>query len=283
MSKPLISVCVITYNQVDFIGKALQGVLEQQRDSFNLEIVVGDDCSTDGTDSVIEKFFEKHPDLIKFNRRQENLGMHGNWAKSISDCKGDFIAILEGDDYWCDNHKLEKQLERLKTSPNASLCFTNARVLLPDGKFHPYDYVDKEGRNHTTASFLALNFNPIPTCSILFRKTAFDGFPPPYYQSPFADWVLHSILIQNGEFLYLDSPTCVYRQHAGGVWSGIESEKQLTNKLKALHIIKNLVQEELRGFVSGAIRNQLDDLLYFYRERKNHWNYFLTWVNLKTS
>lgn len=283
MSKPLISVCVITYNQVGFIGKALESVLAQQRGSFNLEIVVGDDCSTDGTDSVIEDFFEKAPDLIRFNRRQKNLGMHGNWEKTISDCKGDYIAILEGDDFWCDDTKLEKQLALLYASPRSSLCFTNARVLLSNGEFHPYDYVDKEGRNHTAASFLSLNFNPIPTCSVLFRKTAFNGFPPSYNQSPFADWILHSILIQNGDFVYLNSPTCVYRQHAGGVWSGIESVKQLKNKLKALRIIKNLVKEEFRGYVSSALRTQLDDLLYFYRERKNHWSYLLTWLDLKTS
>ena len=283
MSRPLVSVCVITYNQVNFVGEALDGVLAQKRESFDLEIVVGDDYSTDGTPSLIAKYADKHPELFRVCNRSSNLGMHRNWEQTILDCKGDYIAILEGDDKWIDPYKLEKQLNLLLENSDASACFSNAKVLLSSGEFDQYNYVDRYGKDQTIESFLSLNLNPVPTCTLLFKKRSFNGFPAEYYQSPFADWILHSLLIQQGKYVYLNSCTSAYRQHSAGVWSGINAEKQLTNKSKALWVISQTVNSELQPTVLKAVKLQLHDLLYFYREQGKKWKYFVTWLRLKFS
>lgn len=281
MNRPLVSVCIISYNQEAYISEAVQGVLDQKTDSFELEIVVGDDCSSDSTLELLKQFQMVNPSIIRFSERTVNLGMHRNWEQTIMDCKGDFIAILEGDDRWDDPLKLEKQVNLLQLNPNASACFSNAKVLLEHGTFSAYDYVDRFGKDLSSDTFFELNFNPIPTCTTLFRAERFQGFPQAYYSSPFADWILHSILIQKGPYVYLNETSSSYRKHDGGVWSGIRKEKQLKNKLRALQIIENLVELQLKGKVRNAQKLQLHELLYFYRKEGEKLKYLITWLKLK--
>jgi len=126
-----------------------------------------------------------------------------------------------------------------------------------------------------------LNFNPIPTCTLVFRRNLFIEFPDIYYRSPFADWILHTLVIQKGEYGYIDKTTGVYRQHNAGVWSGINDEMQLKNKLNALNIISSIVEKKYEIDVQKAIHKQLDALLYFYREHNAHLKFFRTWLQLK--
>ena len=281
MSTPLVSVCLITYKQEAYVGEALDGIVNQVQEGFTLEVVAGDDCSPDGTLSIIEKYADKHPGLIKISQRDKNLGMHGNWEKTISECQGDYIAIIEGDDRWDDNRKLAKQVALLERDKSASASFSNAKVLQSDGTFSNYDYVDKLGHDLKSDEFFTLNANPIPTCTTVFRKSMFGGFKPSYYNSPFADWILHSSLIQNGHYLYLDECSSSYRQHDEGVWSGIKKERQLLNKLKAIQIIYDMVDSVHRPTVITGRRKQLDELLYFYRENGEKLKYLKTWLQLK--
>lgn len=281
MSTPLVSVCLITYKQEAYVGEALDGIVNQLQEGFNMEVVVGDDCSPDGTLSIIEKYAKECPELIKISRRDKNLGMHGNWEKTISECQGDYIAIIEGDDRWDDNRKLAKQVSLLENDKTASASFSNAKVLQSDGSFSDYDYVDKLGHDLKSDEFFTLNANPIPTCTTVFRKSMFGGFKPSYYNSPFADWILHSTLIQNGPYLYLNECSSSYRQHDEGVWSGIQKERQLLNKLNAIQIIHDMVDPNHRPIVKIGRRKQLDELLYFYRENGEKFKYLKTWLQLK--
>lgn len=281
MNRPMVSVCIISFNQEDYISEAVQGVLNQRTDSFELEIVVGDDCSSDRTLERLKQFQMANPSTIRFSERKANLGMHGNWEQTIKDCKGDFIAILEGDDRWDDPLKLEKQVNLLQQNPDASACFSNAKVLLDDGTFSAYDYVDRYGKDLNAEAFYELNFNPIPTCTTLFRSAFFQGFPQVYYTSPFADWILHTLLMQKGPYVYLNETSSSYRKHDGGVWSGVRKEKQLKNKLLALQIIEGLVEEGFKHKIRNAQKLQLHELLYFYREEGERLKYLSTWLKLK--
>ena len=111
----LISVVVTTYNQEKYIEEALEGIL-MQKDCPDFEIIIGNDCSTDFTGEIIEKYSKKYPDIIKVLPRTRNLGMQLNLKDCFKNCSGDYIAICEGDDYWIDCHKLKKQYELLKNS-----------------------------------------------------------------------------------------------------------------------------------------------------------------------
>ncbi len=279
--KSLISVALISYNQVDFIREAMEGVLAQHCSEFDLEVVCGDDCSTDGTLVLLEEYHKLYPDKIRILPAESNLGVTGNWAKTIEACKGQYVAILEGDDRWDDTAKLEKQFNLLKISSRAVACFTNTRIIRSDGSYGQYNYVNKGMSDLNANTFFQLNHNPIPTCTVMFKKVMLPTFPEAYYRSPFADWIVHSLLIQQGHYIYLNECTSSYRQHDGGVWSGVRKEKQLLNKLKAIQLISTIVSSEYMQEVKTAYRTQLDQLLYFYRDEKSYWNYFSTWLKLK--
>jgi glycosyltransferase involved in cell wall biosynthesis len=280
MKPPLISACVISYNQEEFISETIQSVINQNL-SCDYEIVVGDDCSTDQTPLIIAEFAESD-DRIRVLANDGNLGMHRNWARTIAACRGKYIAICEGDDVWLDMKKLQHQVDILEKNPNVSACFSNATIIDSKGIKAEYPYVDQPYNIVDAEQFMKLHFNPIPTCTIVFRSTLFNGFPSAYYQSPFADWILHAILIQQGDYFYFPEITSAYRQHEGGVWTGLEEEKQLLNKLVALKTIKLLVRETLQSSVNEATKKHLDKLLYYYRNQKNWIGYYSTWFKLKT-
>lgn len=281
MSQPVVSVCLITYKQEAYVKEAIEGILKQEQNGFKMEVVVGDDCSPDNTLAILKSYEEKHPELIRICNRDTNLGMHGNWAKTIEECTGKYISIIEGDDRWEDSQKLAKQVALLESNPSGSGCFSNAKVLDENGVFDEYNYVDKLGKDLDETTFFKLNANPIPTCTTLFRRSMFSGFKQSYYQSPFADWILHTSLIQNGSYLYLNECTSAYRKHGEGVWSGIKKERQLLNKLKAIDIIFEMVGNKNKALVKEARKKQLDELLYFYRNEQLTIKYFSTWLKLK--
>lgn len=274
-----VSACIICYKQESLIRKAIESAMLQKLD-IPYDIIVGDDASPDGTVYESEKLAEQDS-RVTVMANKKNLGVNGNWARTINACKGEYIALCEGDDFWTDPLKLKKQIDLLQKNPNASACFSNAFVLSEDGSVSKYPYVDKEFGVLTASEFFKMNFNPIPTCTLVFRRDCITTFPESYYQSPFADWILHTLLFQKGDYLYLPEKTSMYRQHSGGVWSGIKQERQLNNKLNALKIIRSLLSDSLKDSNSEAIRKQLDSLLYFYRERKQFGKYLRTWLELK--
>lgn len=274
-----ISACIICYNQEQFINETIDSALKQQID-HQYEVIVGDDVSTDSTSKLIE-IAQRNHEIIVRTKSDRNLGMHGNWARCIKACTGDYIALCEGDDFWNDPLKLQKQVDLLEANPTAAACFSNAYVVDENGNATDHQYVSRNFDMLEATDFFHLNINPIPTCTLVFRKSFFDGFPQEYYNSPFADWILHTLLIQKGPYVYLPEPTSSYRKHEHGVWSGIKAEKQLLNKLKALTIIKTLVADQYKSAVRKAIIKQLDDMLYFYRKEKNRLKYFTTWAKLK--
>jgi glycosyltransferase involved in cell wall biosynthesis len=283
MNKPRVTVCLITYNQLPFLPDALLGIERQKNEHFDVELVISDDCSVDGTVEHLTGFARSQgsepPTAMLL--ADSNIGMHGNWVKALSSCQGDYVATLEGDDYWLTEDKLQKQVQLLESNPNAVACFSNAKVLAADGSFSQYNYVDKYAHDLYASEFFSLNLNPIPTCTVVFRRSAFQGFSESYYNSPFADWILHSVLMMKGHYVFLNETTSVYRQHQGGVWTGIAQEKQLLNKLKALKVIRQIVGKKYAKYNHEAIRKQLDALLYHYRSESQWLKYLESWLELK--
>ena len=132
MITPKLSVCLITYNHRAFIVQALEGVLMQQC-NFDWEVVIGDDCSNDGTTVIVEEYANKYPNRIRINRVGRNLGMTENWLHTIAACKGEYIALLEGDDYWTDPMKLQKQVTVLDNDPRYSFTCHDVETIYEKG------------------------------------------------------------------------------------------------------------------------------------------------------
>lgn len=126
-ANPLVSVIMITYNQEQYIDEAIRGVIMQQVD-FPYELIVANDASTDNTASHVKKWADRYPDIIRFIDRPKNLGLQLNYLDAFSKCKGKYIAICEGDDWWCSRHKLSIQAKYMER-PCGMLC-----VLSPSGE-----------------------------------------------------------------------------------------------------------------------------------------------------
>lgn len=124
----LISVVIPSYNRADTVGQTLDSILAQKVDA-DIEIVIGDDCSTDNAREVLLKYKEQYPDVIKLLFHKKNMGLGANWATCIKACKGKYICNCDNDDYWHNEHKLQIQMDYMESHPESNICITNHRTL----------------------------------------------------------------------------------------------------------------------------------------------------------
>ena len=212
-----LSVCCITYNQEKFISQAIEGMLAQET-NFDVEIVIGDDASTDNTGKICENFLKRYPDKIRLLSSKKNLGMNVNFERSIKACKGKYIALCEGDDYWIDNHKLQKQVDFLEANPDFSICCHRVYDLY--GKKNLKLETSKTSeviKEYTIDDLTKGNF--LNTVSVVYRNGLFKDFPSWFSESPVGDYVLHMLNAQFGKIKYLPDVMAVYRRHGKGLWS----------------------------------------------------------------
>jgi glycosyltransferase involved in cell wall biosynthesis len=127
-SSPLVSVHIITYNQEPYAARAIEGALQQQTD-FEVEIVVGEDCSTDGTREIVLRYQREHPTRVRVITSGQNVGAFDNSNRVLKACRGRYLAFCDGDDYWTDPHKLQKQVDFLEAHPEYSLCCHDVEVV----------------------------------------------------------------------------------------------------------------------------------------------------------
>lgn len=225
-----VSVGILTYNQAQYIRQCLDSVLMQEVD-FDYEIVVGDDASSDGTQEILREYATRYPDKFVLLLGENNEGISMNYKKVLSACKGEYIALCEGDDYWTDPHKLQIQLDFLESHSDYGFVGTYNTLLFPDGtrKEDPYDYFpepQREGEWELYSDVLDYaKCGPVTrTVSICFRKSLIE--PYIQYIGMGNDMVLQTILAKHSLFAKYSGSMCVYRQ--GGVSTDkMSMEKQL--------------------------------------------------------
>jgi glycosyltransferase involved in cell wall biosynthesis len=219
--QPLVSVLMITFNHENYIRQAVESVLAQQA-GFPYELVIADDCSTDQTAAIAAEYERQNPDRVRLLRRHRNLGATRNFVDALRQCRGRFVAILEGDDYWIVPDKLARQADLLLSHPECSICFTRTRVTYETGDCEPWDYPMWEQIYYTAKDLLKENF--VPNCTAVFRQGLLLEIPEWFYHLSFADWGLHLLLATLGDLVFLPETTAVYRVHGKGIWSGLEPE-----------------------------------------------------------
>lgn len=122
MVEPIkVSICIITYNQIQYIEKAIKAAVVQKAD-VPFEVVISDDRSTDGTPEICEDYQARYPGLVRFIRQKQNLGTGKHWISALRECRGRYVALCEGDDYFSCDFKIQKQFEIMEGSPECSLC-----------------------------------------------------------------------------------------------------------------------------------------------------------------
>jgi glycosyltransferase involved in cell wall biosynthesis len=216
MDIPLLSVCLITYNHVNFIKQAIDGVLMQKVD-FPWELIIADDFSTDGTREIVLEYKNKYPDLIKLILQEKNVGAAQNFIDLITAPKSKYIAYFEGDDYWTDPLKLQKQVDFLETNPDFAICFHNVAIINED-------YPERNRLNNddltpeiSTLDNLLEGNNYIATCSAVIKTNLIQNLPDWFTSLPFGDYGLYLIAARHGKIKYINEIMSVYRIHQGGI------------------------------------------------------------------
>lgn len=251
--RPKVSVVMITYNHERFIEQAVRSVLMQKAE-FNYDIVIGEDCSTDRTRDILLQLQRQYPDRIKLLLQPQNIGMLPNFVATLNQAEGEYIALLEGDDYWIDPYKLMKQVEFLKNNPDYVLICNNAVLFhqaagrvsgLVQNAVQPFDF---DTRN------LMLS-NPCPTLTVMFKNGLVNQFPSIYFEGTGGDRRLYLLISQFGKCRFIPEITGVYRVHSSSVTNTRDSsyrgkKRRLKNSIECAERWNSYFSERYEDVVS---------------------------------
>lgn len=221
LTKPLVSIFTLTYNHAAYIRQCLDGFL-MQKTFFYFEVIINDDASTDGTTEILREYEKQYPEIIKPIYHEENQyskGFRGFWQRfCLPHAKGEYIAICEGDDYWTDSLKLQKQVDFLETHIDYTMCFHNAMEHWENSNKKDCIFSQIENKDYTGLEIYK-NWI-IPTASVVFRKSVYNSYL--YRQTGhnnnfiFGDIILFLTCAELGKLRGFQDIMSVYRRHDGG-------------------------------------------------------------------
>lgn len=256
---------MITYNHEPFIEAAVNSALMQQTD-FDVEIVIGDDCSSDHTRELLTGLQRSHPERIRLFLRDENIGMLRNFAETLTACRGEYVALLEGDDYWTDPLKLQKQADFLDAHPICATCHHNAlRVVEGEGDTSVLCHPRRLSRWQSLDDLMSQN--PIVTCTAMFRQGLFGEFPDWFFQSRMGDWPLHILNAQHGRIGYLDEVMAAYRIHSGSKWSQQARLDDLEGIVASLEVIQPHLPVPQQSLLAHALEGYHEEIVQLLLEK----------------
>ncbi len=236
--KSSVSVVMITYGHEKFIAEAINGVLMQECE-FDVELIISNDCSPDNTDLVVKKIIEEHPNRnwIKYVKHKTNLEMMPNFIWALEQTKGKYIALCEGDDYWTDPLKLQKQVDFLEVNPD--FVMTTHRVdELKDNVILSADWRwNLKKTNYILQDYLYQLF--FHTSSVVYRNMQL----PRYINNKEivqGDIAVFSYILSFGRMHYFEDIMSVYRKHIGGVSNSFKHKDSLRNKDSKIFIYNQL-------------------------------------------
>ena len=243
---PSVSICCLTYNHAPYIRQCLDGFV-MQKTNFPIEILIHDDASTDGTPDIIGEYAHQYPDLVKPIYQTENQyskGVKVSLVYNYSRAKGKYIALCEGDDYWTDPYKLQKQVDFLESHPDFVMCshrfdkyYEDEHRLVkdPDEDFQGADY---DLKNLIGGKWLT------QTLTVVYRRSALDLKQYESYGMSM-DIILLYALLKNGKGYCFPESMGVYRYHNGGVWSEVSQNRRRLIEFKARLAIYKVEQSDM--------------------------------------
>lgn len=222
---PKVTIRTAAYNHVRYIEKCIEGVLMQETD-FPVEYIIGEDFSTDRTRGIVFEYAEKYPEIIRVITAERNVGLKANNYRCRKATRGEFTALCEGDDYWTDPKKLQKQIDLLTRHPECDLCFHPAKIKYLDEP----DIEVITGRHSNKTCILPVknlilnNGDYCPTASLVVRTKINKKLGEWYWDIPFGDYYYQILGADRGGALYLDEVMSVYNVGAKGTWSSLAKE-----------------------------------------------------------
>lgn len=250
---PKVSVFVLTYNHANWIAHALDSALAQET-TFEYELLVADDCSTDGTREIVAEYVARHPRRIRTYLPERNLGVVGIWLAAARRCEGELVAILEGDDYWTSPHKLAAQVALLDSHPSWSSCFHRATLFHDDGRQPSRPATPAFDRDvFGIEDVIQACF--IPFLTVMFRRDVLRDTPAWLFSYAWFDWLFHIWCARRGPIGFLDEDMAAYRVHDRGNWSARDRKTQLRWDLD---VYERLSRElpDMRALIERCVVNR---------------------------
>ena len=265
-----VSVTVITYNQENFIRQTLDSVLMQEV-NFNYEIVIGEDFSTDNTRKILLDYQDKYPGKIRLLLAEKNQGLVQNFIHTYRACKGEYVATLDGDDFWTSPLKLQKQVDFLDIHGDFSMCFHPVTMVFEDQSKPSRIYPEIHDETYSLEDLLQANF--LPTCSVMFRNGIFGEFPDWYHSFTFMeDWALYALIAQHGKIGFLNDVMGVYRFHSNSTWSSLDEVTRCQEELKFYDHMKQHLERKYRPIIEVMLERHYYKLASLYEDNNDRDN-----------
>ncbi len=253
-TKPKVSVLIATYNHARYVRVTLESVLAQET-RFPFEVVICDDGSSDGTRNIIEEYAARYPLQLRLSCREKNAGDKGltNFLLGLQMCRGEYIATLDGDDYWIDSSKLQRQTDFLDSRSDYSMCFHNCRVEYEDGQ--SWDTVRfLSGERVTTEDLLKNSMGQMST--IVIRQDVAAKLRESVRLLNdwlLSDWFIGIVASQLGFVGYIDRVMSVFRQHHGSGFTSLGRATQWAEFVYGFEAVEEMLGKRYRDLVRQAI------------------------------
>lgn len=271
MNRPLVSVVMITYGHEQYIKQAIEGVLMQECD-FEIELIVANDCSPDSTDSVVNKIIKNtsKSSWIKYNKHIQNKGANENFFWAVQQCKGKYIALCEGDDYWTDPLKLQKQVDFLESNPSYVMACHSINELKNDVLYKADWRCNKNRAKYKLEDYLYELF--FHTSSVVYRNVTL----PTYINSTKilnGDYAVFSYILTKGKLYYFNEIMSVYRKHDGGITNSALHKKNHKVLESKNYIFENL--NAITNFIYAKyirLNFLIEQEIFLMNSRKSSYN-----------
>ena len=232
MSKPLVTVWCSTYNHQKYIAQAIEGFVIQKT-NFEIEIYIHDDASTDNTANIVREYAARYPQIKAICQTENKFSVDKSHLNRImfEKAQGKYIAMCEGDDYWIDPNKLQKQVDFLEANPDFAICFHRVNIISDDGS-QPITQSNQNRKEVSDFDDLARE-NFIHTASVVYRNCLNREVLFRFKEIILGDWYLFLLLAQHGKIKFFEDVMANYRLHQGGFYS---AGKEKTVLLGAMQI-----------------------------------------------
>lgn len=271
----LVSVHMLTYQHVKYIRQALDSIL-MQKVNFKYEIVIGDDYSTDGTREILKEYKKNYPNKIKLILQKENLGAMKNSIIVKKNCGGKYIAFLEGDDYWIDEYKLQKQIDFLESNKEYIACYTGVEIIGNNSK---------ACKNYRASTW---NINSIedyyrdvpviPTCTLVLKNLFLNNKKNLKYFTKtkfIGDRIVHALIIKDGKIKYINIKTAVYRFiiNNSNSFSSNPYDVGIRDYIKAFKVQRMILPNQYYKLITEKVIFFQTQVIDYYIKNKNYKEY----------
>jgi glycosyltransferase involved in cell wall biosynthesis len=266
---PLVSVRLVTYNHEKWIAQCLEGILMQRTD-FPFEVIVGEDCSTDHTREIVLAYAERHPEKMRVLPAEANLGPMPNSYRVQQACRGKYHAMIEGDDYWIDPLKLQKQVDFMEAHPDFSLCFHNAFVVNGDSSSARLFFTSHMPE---TLTFAEISRTSTPTASNMARSDVLASLPEWRLKIWCGDVLFRLWCAHHGNAGYLNEVMAVYRHHSNGLTARViaQPEKRFSETIYLHQQFDRETGYQHTDLIQKLVKQEKEA----WRRQRLGWRYYL--------